>query len=230
MAAFREGFQPDHVVQVAGPGRGGDVDQAGRGAVQKLSTIPQESTPMTDLVAPRPPPSFSFRRLRERHGNKLLVAGAIAGYAWVSQSILAGEGLHAVQLRIDLSPLLEVSPVLQAHIAGALLSFAIGTALLLGVKGRTFHRVLGYSWVATMSVTAVSSLFLTGLNGDSYSFIHLLSGWTVIVLPMGLAAARRRDIKKHSKEMTGLFMGGMLIAGLFSFLPGRLMWHLFFTA
>ncbi len=182
---------------------------------------------MTELAAPRSGPSFSFRRLRARHGNKLLAAAAFAGYAWVSQSILAGQ---AVQLRVDLSPLLEVSPVLQAHIAGAVLSFAIGTALLLGVKGRTFHRVLGYAWIGTMSVTAISSLFLTGINGDSYSLIHLLSGWTVIVLPMGLAAARRREIAKHRKEMTGLFMGGMLIAGLFSFLPGRLMWHLFFTA
>ena len=29
--------------------------------------------------------------------------------------------------------------------------------------------------------------------------------------------------------MTGIFVGGMLIAGLFSFLPGRTMWHLFFA-
>ena len=184
---------------------------------------------MTDLAARRPAAPFSFRQLRERHGNKLLVACAVAGYALLSQAILAGQGWDTVQLRMDLSPLIEISPVLQAHITGAVLSFAIGTALLLGVKGRTFHRVLGYTWVATMSVTAISSFFLTGLNGDSYSFIHLLSGWTVIILAMALAAARRREISKHRKEMTGLFFGGMLIAGLFSFLPGRLMWHLFFT-
>ncbi len=182
---------------------------------------------MTDLAAPRIAPSFSLRRLRERHGNKLLVAGAFAGYASIAQMMLTGQ--DAVRLHIDLSPLLQISPVLQAHIAGALLSFAIGTVLLLGVKGRTFHRVLGYTWIVTMAVTAISSLFLTGLNGDRYSFIHLLTGWTIIVLPMGLAAARRRNIAQHRKTMTGLFMGGMLIAGLFTFLPGRLMWSLFFT-
>ena len=182
---------------------------------------------MTDLDAPRTPRPFSIRRLRERHGNKLLIAAALAGYAYASQLMLAGEG--AVSLRIDLSPLLEIPAVLQAHIAGAVSSFLIGAVLLIGVKGRTFHRVLGYGWVATMTVTAVSSFFLTGLNGDSYSFIHILSGWTVIVLPMAIAAARRHDVAKHRKEMTSLFFGGMLIAGLFSFLPGRLMWHLFFT-
>lgn len=185
---------------------------------------------MTDLAASRSAAPFSFRRLQARHGNKLLVAAALTGYAFLSQAMLDGQGTGAVKLRIDLSPLLEVSPILQAHIAGALLSFAIGTALLLGVKGRTYHRVLGYTWVVTMSVTAISSFFLTGLNGDRYSLIHLLSGWTVIVLPMALAAARRRDIAKHRKEMTSMFFGGMLIAGLFSFLPGRLMWHLLFTA
>lgn len=185
---------------------------------------------MTDLIAPRFAPSFSLRRLRERHGNKLLVAGAAAGYAWLSNAILAGQGVGAVRWHVDLSPLLEISPVLQAHIAGAVLSFAIGTSLLLGVKGRSVHRVLGYTWIVTMGVTAISSLFLTGLNGDTYSFIHLLSGWTIILLPMGLAAARRRNIAQHRRTMTGLFMGGMLIAGLFTFLPGRLMWSLFFTA
>jgi len=185
---------------------------------------------MTDLAAPRVAPSFSLRRLFERHGNKLLAAGAFAGYAWVSNAILAGKGVGAVRLRIDLSPLLGVPPVLQAHIAGAVLSFAIGAILLLGLKGRTLHRVLGYTWIVTMSVTAISSLFLTGLNGDSYSLIHLLSGWTIIVLPMGLAAARGRRFGQHRKTMTGLFMGGMLIAGLFTFLPDRLMWSLFFTA
>jgi uncharacterized membrane protein len=184
---------------------------------------------MTELSASQMPPAFSLRRLWQRRKNTLVFLGAGAGYAALSHFILASEGAGAVRVRVDLSPLLEISPVVQAHIAGACLSFLIGTVLLLGVKGRTFHRVLGYGWIATMTVTAVSSLFITGLNGDNYSLIHLLSGWSLIVLPMGLAAARRHDIAKHRAEMTGIFFGGMLIAGLFSFLPGRLMWHLFFT-
>ena len=183
---------------------------------------------MTDLPATRSAAPFSFRRLRERRPYTLIVLAGLAGFAWLSQSMLAAEGWTHVQVRVDLSPLLEIRPVLQAHIAGALASFVIGCVLLLGVKGRTMHRVLGYTWVATMTVTAISSFFLTGLNGDSYGFIHLLSGWTMIVLPMGLAAARRRNIRVHRKEMTGLFVGALLVAGLFSFLPGRLMWHLFF--
>jgi uncharacterized membrane protein len=184
---------------------------------------------MTDISFPQTQPAFSLRRLWKRRKNTLTVLAAAAGFAWLSQTILSGQGADTVRFRVDLSPLLEISPVLQAHIAGATASFLIGTALLIGVKGRTFHRTLGYAWVATMAVTAISSLFITGLNGDNYSLIHLLSGWSLIVLPVGLAAARRRDIARHRKEMTGLFFGGMLVAGLFSFLPGRLMWHLFFA-
>ena len=184
---------------------------------------------MTDFSVHPTSPAFSLSRLWKRRKNMLTVLAALAGFAWLSHMILAGQGAETVRLRVDLSPLLTISPVLQAHIAGAILSFLIGSVLLMGVKGRTFHRTLGYAWVATMTVTAISSLFITGLNGHSYSLIHLLSGWTLIVLPMGLAAARRHDIAKHRKEMTGMFFGGMLIAGMFSFLPGRLMWHLFFT-
>ena len=97
-------------------------------------------------------------------------------------------------------------------------AFAIGVVLLRGVKGSGLHRKLGYTWVAAMAVTAVSSFFITGLNGTNFSFIHGLSAWTVIGLPMGIAAARRKNIRKHSKDMTNMFVGGLLIAGLFTFL------------
>jgi uncharacterized membrane protein len=182
---------------------------------------------MTDLAAPQPALHISLSRLREKHGYKLLLASALAGFACLSHIMLAGKG--AVRLRVDLEPLLDVSPFLQAHIAGAVSCFLIGSILLLGVKGRTLHRVLGYAWVTAMAVTAISSFFVTGLNGDRFSLIHLLSGWTTIVLPMAIAAARRRDIANHRKEMTSLFFGGILVAGLFSFMPGRVMWQLFFT-
>lgn len=168
-----------------------------------------------------------LRRLRQRHPYKLITGISVGVYAVISHMMLQGEG--AVRLRVDLTPLLQSPPVLQAHVVGATLAFAIGCVLLAGVKGRAMHRTLGYVWVAAMAVTAISSFFLKGLNADSFSVIHALSAWTMIVLPMGLAAARRKNIARHRKEMTGLFVGGLLVAGLFSFLPGRLMWHLFFT-
>ena len=44
---------------------------------------------------------------------------------------------------------------------------------------------------------------------------------------MAIYAARRGEIAKHRGRMTGLFVGGLLIAGTLAFMPGRLMWRLF---
>jgi uncharacterized membrane protein len=65
-------------------------------------------------------------------------------------------------------------------------------------------------------------------GGDgAWSLIHLLSGWTIVALPLGIAAIRRKHVRTHRGVMTGLFMGGLVFAGALAFLPGRLMWHLF---
>lgn len=182
---------------------------------------------MTDTAFAAPTRNTLRAALRARP-HAVTLAIAVTVYGALSYAILASSGNAPFQLRLDLSPLLRSSLVLQAHVLGALASFAIGSALLLGVKGRPMHRMLGYGWVATMSLTALSSFFLIGLNGNNLSFIHALSAWTVIVLPMGVAAARRGDIKSHRKHMTGMFVSGMAIAGLFSSLPGRMMWSIFF--
>lgn len=125
-------------------------------------------------------------------------------------------------------PLFMALPLqVQVHIVAAVGALAIGTIILMLPKGRGPHKVLGWSWVAAMAVTAASSLFITGLNGDFYSAIHLLTGWTLIALPMAVAAIRRRNVLAHRRIMTGVYAGGLLLAGLFSFIPGRFMFDFF---
>jgi len=128
----------------------------------------------------------------------------------------------------DLGMLAQQPVVIQLHVFAALTALLIGTVLLLGVKGNTLHRTLGWIWVISMATVAVSSLFIRTINPGHFSWIHLLSGWTVIALPMAVFAARRHNIKAHRRSMTGLFVGGLLIAGLFTFAPGRLMWQVVF--
>ena len=172
-------------------------------------------------------PTRLLVRLRRRHPNKLTFGIAALVYAGLCAVMLQGQG--PVEIRFDAGPLLRAPGVVQLHVAGALVSFVIGCVLLAGAKGRTMHRVLGYGWVVAITVTAVSSFFIRSLSSGNMSVIHAISAWTLIVLPMGIAAARRRDVGAHGRHMTGIFVGGMLIAGLFSFLPGRTMWHLFFA-
>jgi len=185
-------------------------------------------TPIADSAASHRADAPARRPFR--HRNKLVLLGAVAGYAAISWLILKSAGDPPIQFRIDAARLVEASLMVKLHVAGALTAFVIGAVLLRGVKGTAMHRKLGYAWVAAMALAAVSSFFLVGLNGNSFSFIHGLSAWTVIVLPMAVAAARRKNFRKHAKDMTNLFMGGLVVAGLFSFLPGRLLWTIFFAA
>jgi uncharacterized membrane protein len=79
-----------------------------------------------------------------------------------------------------------------------------------------------------MAITAISSLFIMEINDGAFSFIHLFSGWTLVALPMGIYAIRRRHLRGHRGAMAGTFFGGLIVAGAFTFIPGRLMWAIFF--
>lgn len=156
----------------------------------------------------------------------LLVVGAILAvwfwFFWPHRSEINFQP-HAPDLSLVASQPMQV----QIHIAAALAALALGTIQLIGVKGTNAHRVIGWTWVIAMAVTAVSSLFIRGINPNGFSLIHLLSGWTIIILPMAVYAARRHDVLAHRRHMVGLFIGGLIVAGLLTFLPGRLMWHVF---
>jgi uncharacterized membrane protein len=119
------------------------------------------------------------------------------------------------------------SPVVRVHVLAAVATVALGVLLLSLRKGQAFHRAAGWVWVALMVLAAGSSLFITGMNGDAWSIIHLLSGWVLVATPLAVLAARRHKVSIHRRAMTGIFVGGSLVAGSFAFMPGRLMWNLF---
>ena len=176
------------------------------------------------------PPTRSLQVLAQKVPSWVwVVLGAGLIYVIVSRMILAGYSNADVTFRFNAAPLLTATLAVQIHVTAALSAFLVGVAILLAPKGFRVHRTLGWAWVVAMTVTAVSSFFITGIFQNAYSPIHALSAWTLLGLPFAVAAARRREIKKHRQQMTGMFLGAMVIAGLFTFLPGRLMWHLFFS-
>jgi uncharacterized membrane protein len=155
----------------------------------------------------------------------LLVAAAV----WPRRHALGLDRLPPLRLHApELWRIAAAGPVIQLHLAGVTVALLIGVILLAGVKGSLAHRMLGWTWVVAMMTAAVSSLFIRIINHGQFSFIHLLSGWTILALPMGVAFARRHKVKLHARMMTGLFTGGLIIAGLFAFMPGRLMWQMVF--
>ena len=125
--------------------------------------------------------------------------------------------------------LLAAAPtIILVHVSAAVTALTIGTGLMFGPKGTTIHRTFGWTWVIAMMTTAVSSFFIHTINPGGFSLIHVLSAYVSIAVPMGVALARRHNIRAHRRMMTGVFLGGLIIAGAFTFAPGRLMWQVFF--
>ena len=125
---------------------------------------------------------------------------------------------------MTLEPLLAAPPAIQVHATAACAAFVLGLAQLALPKGVTLHRIMGWSWVAIMVVVAVSSFWIREIKvwGD-WSPIHLLSIFALIMLPLGVAYARRHVVRGHKITMISIFAGALVIAGIFTFVPGRIM-------
>ena len=125
---------------------------------------------------------------------------------------------------MSLAPLLSASLAIQVHAFAAMAAFAIGLVQLVRPKGGVVHRVLGYVWIAIMLVVAASSFWIHEINQwNGFSLIHLLSLQVLATLPLAVLAARKGNIRRHRLGMVAMFVGALVIAGLFTFLPGRIM-------
>ena len=113
------------------------------------------------------------------------------------------------------------TPAIWIHLSAALAALALGAAVFLARKGTFLHRVSGRTWAGLMLVAAISSFWIKG-NG-SYSWIHLLSIVTLVLLAGVVYAAMSGHIRRHRAGVIGLYSGSLVTAGLFALLPGRLL-------
>jgi len=125
---------------------------------------------------------------------------------------------------MSLQPLLDAAPAIQVHAFAAMAAFALGIVQLSAPKGTLPHRTLGYIWVALMVVVAGTSFWIHDIRmWGPWSAIHLLSIFTLATLPLAVLHARRHRVIAHRNAMISMFAGALLIAGAFTFLPGRIM-------
>ena len=117
----------------------------------------------------------------------------------------------------------EAQPI-PLHAIAALLALVLGGLQLVLRKGTRLHVLFGRIWVALMGVVALSSLFIFELRWiGPFSPIHLLSIVTLATLVQGMRTIRRGDVKAHKTAMVALYWQGLLLAGAFTFVPGRTM-------
>jgi uncharacterized membrane protein len=78
--------------------------------------------------------------------------------------------------------------------------------------------------VALMAAVAISSFWIHQIRlVGPWSPIHLLSIFTLVTLPLGVWMAHRHRVVDHRRIMISIFTGALVIAGLFTLVPGRIM-------
>ena len=127
--------------------------------------------------------------------------------------------------------LFQESAPIPTHAMAAMAAVILGGLQLASAKGTTQHRVLGWSWVLLMMYVSVSSLFISSLRlWGAFSPIHLLSVWTLFSLWMAIYHARKGNIRQHKIWMVLLYVLALLVTGLFTLWPGRVMHAVLFGA
>ena len=103
----------------------------------------------------------------------------------------------------------------------------IGTYLLLSTKGTPGDKLLGKVYMALMLFTAPATVYMPAEVGprvlNHFGLIHLLSLLVLYCVPAACFAARAGNIEVNAGNMTGLYIGGILVAGGLTLLPGRLL-------
>ena len=125
---------------------------------------------------------------------------------------------------MNLAPLLDAPPVIRFHAAFAFAAIGFGAVQFLAPKGTLPHRTVGWAWASLMMLVAGTSLFIHTIRmWGPWSPIHLLSLFTLAVVPVAVWRARRHDVRSHRQAMIWIFTLALVVTGLFTLAPGRIM-------
>jgi len=131
---------------------------------------------------------------------------------------------------MSLAPLLDAAPAIPVHAFAAMTAFLLGVVQLAAPKDTLPHRTLGWIWVGLMVSVAFSSFWIHQIRLlGPWSPIHLLSIFTLVTLPLGVWMAHRHRVTDHRRIMILIFSGALVIAGLFTLIPRRIMHTVLFS-
>ena len=114
---------------------------------------------------------------------------------------------------------------LATHLMTVIPAIPLGTYVILSRKGGAKHKLLGKIWLSLMFVTAIATIFIRNINDGQFSWIHLFTLLTFSAIPRAIMSARSGDIAAHRAHLRNFFLGSLVIAGGFTFIPGRTMWQ-----
>jgi uncharacterized membrane protein len=121
--------------------------------------------------------------------------------------------------------LLQAPLATRLHLAAGALAVLTGVFQLLARKGTMRHRVVGYAWAVVMVVLCASALRIREGSG----MLEALAVVVMVLLARAVWLARRHRVAEHAHLMRVLVLGATLAVGLFTALPGRVSWNMFFS-
>lgn len=134
-------------------------------------------------------------------------------------------------MTVTLAPLFEAPLYIQLHAGSALIALGLGPVALYRKRRDRIHKVAGYVWVLAMATVALSSFWITGFGVvGPFSPLHLLSVLVLWSLYEAMRHVFAGNIAAHQQVMRNLYWRGVMIAGLFNFLPGRITNRVFMDA
>lgn len=139
---------------------------------------------------------------------------------------------------MNFQPLLDSPWHIQLHAIAALAALVLGIVQFIAPKGTLPHRILGPVWALLMATVIISAAFIVRPRDPGESFLAHFTFIHYIFIPLtswGLVGGLYHvikggpDMKKHAGPFFGIFLGGLIIAGFFTFMPGRIMHDVLFN-
>lgn len=123
------------------------------------------------------------------------------------------------------SPIINAPLLIQVHALCALIALVMGPLAIYRKRRDRLHKTVGYVWVVAMFSVATTALFIPSHDLaviGPLGPIHLFVVLTYWGLWNGMSSILRGDIVRHRAALRSLYWQGLAIAGMFNFLPGRM--------
>ena len=130
---------------------------------------------------------------------------------------------------MNITPILEAPLAIQLHLVTIAIALISKAVILPMKKGTRIHRLVGWSWAISMVTTAIITFWITTIDLFlGLSPIHIFSLIVLFNVPYAIISIRKGNVIAHKNAMLGVTVGALGIAGLFTFIPGRIMFEVFF--
>jgi uncharacterized membrane protein len=111
----------------------------------------------------------------------------------------------------------------------------LGLYIFLTKKGTKKHKLFGRIWVAWLVTISLTAIFIQEITPGEYSFIHLLIPLTIGSLIFSIWSIRKfkqtalqKYKSSHMTSMIGVYVGALIVAGVFTLMPGRMFYQILF--